>query len=200
MKKLLLILSLSSLLIPARAGVQGTPHDFTTERWGAGRGSCTFCHTPHGAQNITGAPLWNRTSTTTQFKTYASDTMHATTAQPGPTSLLCEGCHDGTIAVDTLAGGKPGTEFIDGEKAIGHGGDLTKDHPIAFTYDSSLAAKNPGLVLPASTRWVDGGNKIPLFAGKLECASCHSVHDNTLGNFLRVGNDKSQICLQCHLR
>jgi predicted CXXCH cytochrome family protein len=52
------------------------------------------------------------------------------------------------------------------------------------------------LVSPASASQVVSG--IPLFAGKLECASCHTVHDNSNVPFLRADNTGSALCLKCH--
>jgi len=37
-----------------------------------------------------------------------------------------------------------------------------------------------------------------LFAGTMECASCHDVHDNGIAPFLRLSNDASAMCLTCH--
>ena len=38
-----------------------------------------------------------------------------------------------------------------------------------------------------------------LFAGQMECSSCHDVHDE-LGNtaLLRKSNTQSALCLTCH--
>ena len=78
------------------------------------------------------------------------------------------------------------------------GTDLSNDHPISFTYDGLLAtADGGGLVTPASTSLVVTG--VPLFGAKMECASCHDVH-NTLGiaKLLRVSTVGSALCLKCH--
>ena len=39
-----------------------------------------------------------------------------------------------------------------------------------------------------------GGANVPY----VECASCHTPHDNTAGTFLRTTNAKSNLCLSCH--
>ena len=66
---------------------------------------CVYCHTPHGANVSTSAPLWNRTMTVTTYQTYdllntASLTQPVT--QPGVSSLTCLSCHDGQVAVDSI--------------------------------------------------------------------------------------------------
>ena len=72
---------------------------------------CVYCHMPHNAVNV-GAPLWNRTNSTTAFTMYsaansstfqlnAADTN--TAARPvGPVSLACLSCHDGVTAFNSL--------------------------------------------------------------------------------------------------
>ncbi len=76
------------------------------------------------------------------------------------------------------------------------GTDLSNDHPISFTYDAGLAGTDGGLVTPASASQVVAG--IPLYSAKLECGSCHNVHNNANGDFLRVANTGSALCFKCH--
>jgi predicted CXXCH cytochrome family protein len=79
------------------------------------------------------------------------------------------------------------------------GTDLTNDHPISFTYNAALATADGGLVTPASDSLVVTG--IPLYSEKMECASCHNVHNNTTAQpFLRVANAGSGLCLKCHVK
>jgi predicted CXXCH cytochrome family protein len=38
-----------------------------------------------------------------------------------------------------------------------------------------------------------------LFSGKMQCATCHEVHSNTVGRpFLRASTTGSDLCLGCH--
>ena len=166
---------------------------------------CKFCHTPHLAQAVTGAPLWNHQTTVATYSMYTSATFQgaATQTQPGPTSKLCLSCHDGTVAVDSFANSgtvQAGTHFISSTNRVGSGGLLTSDHPIAFTYNAALVAQDTHLVVPASASFVDAASLIPLYAGKMECASCHASHDNTYTKFLRIANAGSALCLKCHLK
>lgn len=64
---------------------------------------CVYCHTPHGANQQTTAPLWNRTMVSTTFTVYNNPTMLGRPiTQPGVNSLVCLSCHDGTTAVDSI--------------------------------------------------------------------------------------------------
>lgn len=186
------------LTLSQGASIVGTPHDMKATTNAAGQ-VCIACHTPHNAQADQLVPLWNHTATATTFTLYSSSTLKTTTlAQPSGASKACLSCHDGTVAIDSF-GGKPpaGAGAISGASNLGT--SLTDDHPVSFTYDGALAtAANGALVTPATASNVDSAKTVPLFAGKLECASCHNAHDNTHGKFLRKSNAGSALCLSCH--
>jgi predicted CXXCH cytochrome family protein len=189
---------------PAAGTITGTPHDLSGRGWGTTE-LCKFCHTPHLAQSVVGAPLWNHQSTVQSYTLYTSATFAnkggITQTQPGPQSKLCLSCHDGTVANDSFANAgviQSGTHYITSTNLIGGNGSLTSDHPIAFTYNGALATLDGHLATPVSLNYVDAASQIPLYAGKLECASCHAVHDNTYGKFLRTANTGSALCLTCH--
>ena len=193
-----LVASASSILA---AGITGTPHDLSGKGWGTTE-LCKFCHAPHLAQqSITAAPLWNHASTAKTYTLYASATFLGTPSQPGPQSILCLSCHDGTVANDSFANAgvlQTGSHFMTTTNMVGGSGSLAYDHPIAFTYNAALATSDKHLNTPVSTSWVDAGQTLPLYAGKLECATCHSVHDNTYTKFMRVANTGSAMCRTCH--
>lgn len=66
---------------------------------------CVYCHTPHGANRTTPAPLWNRTMRVTTYQTYGqlnSGSLTQPVTQPGVNSLTCLSCHDGQTAVDSI--------------------------------------------------------------------------------------------------
>jgi predicted CXXCH cytochrome family protein len=122
-------------------------------------------------------------------------------------------CHDGTIGVNDLGnpandtGANPtmgsGSELdaagkLRAGRPTNMGSSLTDDHPVNFTYDAALATADGGLVTPFSTSYVDSAQQIPLFGGKLQCASCHDPHDNTNEPFLTKSNTGSQLCTTCH--
>lgn len=180
----------------AQAQITGSAHDFTSSAWGGGE-ICRPCHTPHNADmTVPNAPLWNHAPTAATFQVYAGPgTLNATVGQPQGTSLLCLSCHDGTVALDSFAGAT-GTTFITGNANVGT--DLRNDHPISFTYDAALAIADSELFDPATTPAVAS----LLIGGRVECASCHDVHNNSTiaanGNLLRGSMTGSALCLTCH--
>jgi len=207
-----------SLLINgmAHAGsITGTAHDLSGNGYSGGE-ICVVCHTPHNSDtSVTEAPLWNHAITTTAFTMYSTDSLDATQdGQPTGTSKLCLSCHDGVTAIDSFGGNVGTTVINNADKAVGLNGDLTNDHPISITYDTTLSQTDPGMHDPA-TQTVTvgaGGDKtrtgtvaaLMLSAGKVQCSSCHDVHNNFVGTggndqpLLKVSKAGSQICLTCH--
>lgn len=178
------------------ATISGTSHDLSAMTNSAGQ-ICVTCHTPHNAQAAQLVPLWNHAATAATFTLYSSSTLKAVPGQPSNQSKACLSCHDGTVALDSFGGKTPaGGGLMTGEDKLGT--DLSDDHPVSFTYDAALATANGGLVTPASAASVDSAKVVPLFGGKLECASCHNPHDNTNTHFLRKANAGSALCLTCH--
>ncbi len=199
---------------------------------------CVFCHTPHAATaGVT--PLWNRALSNQTYTPYTSSSLDANSVQgsldqPGGSSKLCLSCHDGTLAlgnVNVLNGAgsatSQGTQSISlsgtgsgGTMPTGSGetsgftrklgADLTNDHPISVTYNSTLAARDGELRnVDANQKWPADGSivgvrssgykpRTPLEptgtagAGQVQCATCHDPHiretDAAKGNqkFLRL--------------
>ncbi|MFH1321658.1 MAG: cytochrome c3 family protein [Bacteroidota bacterium] len=183
--------------------ITGSAHDFSGEAWNTTGKICIVCHTPHNADvTITGSPLWNHEITTTAaFTLYNTTTFDGsgTIGQPDGASKLCLSCHDGTVALENFSGTTTGTNFITGSFLLGT--DLSDDHPVSFTYNTALATTDAELYDP-STANSGLGSTIDadmLFSNKMECASCHDVH-NTAGiaKMLRKSNAVSALCLTCH--
>ncbi len=185
----------------AFAGIAGTEHDFSGESWNSSGELCRPCHTPHNADvtTITDVPLWNHTTTTSTFTLYTSSTFDgsSTIGQPNGSSLACLSCHDGSVALDSFEG-NTGTTFISGDALLDT--DLSNDHPIAFDYTTALATTDGELFDPATTSSGLGDTiqNDMLFTDAMHCASCHDVHDDTNGTFLRISNSGSALCLTCH--
>lgn len=189
-----------------QAGIQGSKHDFSKQTWNTTGEICVVCHTPHNAgDNI--IPLWSHTTTKSTFTVYSSATLNAKVGQPSGVSLACLSCHDGTVALDAY-GGQPGTsanikDYADPTTKYNPnlGTDLSNDHPISFTYDSALATTSGDLQDP-STASSGVGNTIQkdfLRNNKVECISCHDVHNGANSQHLLVkGNAGSALCLTCH--
>lgn len=186
----------------AQQTVVGSPHDLSVS--GPGRVHalyeeqvCIFCHAPHNASGQ--SPLWNRHMPPTHYRIYESSTTDARIDQPSGPSKLCLSCHDGALALGLLADRPIDQAVVMSVRTMPPGpGDLTQDlsddHPIGFRYDRALAGrdhqlKNPDLV----------SRRLPLGAhGELHCTTCHDAHNNELGDFLRVTNVRSAVCLSCH--
>lgn len=203
MKKNGLILSLFFVFAFANFSfgqITGSAHDFSSATWNTGDQICIVCHTPHNAITSPDAPLWNHELTATTFTLYTSPTLDAADlGQPAGASLLCLSCHDGTIALENFGGTTGGTHFISGDALIGT--DLSNDHPISFTYDAALATADGGLFDPATVNSGLGGTiaEDMLFAGQMQCASCHDVHNSAgIAHLLRMSNAASALCLTCH--
>jgi hypothetical protein len=194
----------SLLTLTTRAGIIGSPHDFSANDWSSGNGNfsdqhtvCSVCHTPHHADATLG-PLWNHTSSGGGFTMYANgvspgaNIRFTPASQPNASSLACLSCHDGTVAVNSYGGSaNPGSSGT-----ITNGASLTKDlthsHPISFSYDTTLVSKDKWLFNPDTTTVnppASGGGAFVsdsdmtingfLLNGNhtVECSSCHDVHN-----------------------
>jgi len=205
--RILLIAVLTLLILQTGFSqtIVGSRHDFSTATWNTSVGQqiCIVCHTPHNASTtVTDAPLWNHATTSATFTLYTSSTLNATMGQPDASSKLCLSCHDGTVAVENFGTITTGTTYLTGGPLIGT--NLKNDHPVSFTYDAALATADIGLRNPTTAIGIGTGtiNATMLFSGKLQCASCHDVH-NTSGftaGLLRKSNAASALCLTCHAK
>src|SRR6266496_1534704 len=101
----------------ARAGILGSPHDFSAEAWNVKPSDqnsvCGTCHTPHHADSSV-VPLWAHATTTANFTMYnsanvpVSDLQATVDPQPAGPSKACLSCHDGTVAVNQYGGAVQG--------------------------------------------------------------------------------------------
>ncbi len=159
---------------------------------------CIFCHTPHRANAVT--PLWNREVGGTVYDLYASTTLNAAVRQPTGTSRLCLSCHDGTIALGMLYGRTEPVPFVGNittipmDRPSNLQTDLSDDHPVSFSYTSTLAIENGELVFPSALP-----SRIRLEYGEyMQCTSCHNPHKDLYGKFLVMSNEGSALCMACH--
>jgi|CXWL01.1.fsa_nt_gi predicted CXXCH cytochrome family protein len=206
MKKVLFTLVSGLALLLLQSGysqtIVGSSHDFSARAWNTSVGGqiCVVCHTPHNASlTVTDAPLWNHATTTATFSLYTSSTLNGTLGQPDASSKLCLSCHDGTVALSNFGTTTTGTHFISGADLLGT--ELKNDHPVSFTYDAALATADGGLRNPITAASGLGGtiNQNMLFGGKMQCASCHDVHNSAgVSNLLVKANTASALCLTCH--
>ena len=204
----------AGLLLAAQLGVAGTlagsAHDFSTKLWNPGQNVCVTCHTPHFSNTtVSDAPLWNHRLTAATYTLYSSPTLKAVLGQPGGNSKLCLSCHDGTVAVDSF-GTVTGTTNITAANNLGT--SLNDDHPIGFVYDTALSTTKGSMFDPATKIVTIGAGaqsltgtiaSVMLYKGKMECSSCHDVHNTfTVGangtGMVKMDTAGSKICIACH--
>ena len=196
----LVVVSLSLVAGPAyaqKSRVLNTAHDLRTNRTVGD--ACIGCHTPHNANTGYQALLWVRAVRATGYQVYDSvvnpDFAGGAVSIAGgnSVSLLCMSCHDGAAALNVNWQNQTNdalrTGTITGNALLGQ--DLRNDHPVGFTYANSVTARpNDYYATPTAP--------VKVFAGRVECASCHNAHDATVAKFLVRDNNNSALCLACH--
>lgn len=203
------------------ASIVGTKHDLSSAITSANsvhstdqNQTCVFCHAPHNA--VTNKLLWSRTAvagTMSIYTSYNTGAMRAALTQStlgtDSSSLLCLSCHSLATAADVINGtanGKGGTPAVYGGTTFpaltGNMNNLTNDHPVGIDYDAAKAVAGAGL--NASVAGTVGTLRLFKSAvsgtSTMECASCHSVHDNANGKFLAIPNSQSALCTTCHVK
>lgn len=215
---LLLAVLVIALSGSAMGQIAGSKHDFTSAGPNAGTDlgyttPCLACHVPHpkplGATALTGELLWNRPDqqvvSAGAYTEYSSSTLSVGNAglQPGLVSRMCLSCHDGTIALDESGGSTNAVGVIGGITPTDAGvvlnltRDLSNDHPVGVSLSVADVAKAGQYNDPPIAA-------VKLFAGNVECASCHDPHGPAGsgaaggGKFLRVTADS--LCQACHVK
>jgi len=184
-------------LVPAllliSAGISQAGHD---------KLKCDECHVTHrsDAAAFQAGETWSTRHVSDglpTFKLYSSpsfDALNTDIGQPDGTSKLCLGCHDGSY------------KGITGKLRFG-GSDLSRTHPVSFTYDSSLAARvsRNRLRDPSTTASGLGGTIAKDMLddrSKLQCTSCHDMHSKgTIPKMLRFKfgqGTNDPLCRVCH--
>lgn len=76
--------------------------------------------------------------------------------------------------------------------------DLRDDHPISIVYSEGDGSNHAaGFNPPVGDKFPNG---VRLYSGRVECASCHNVHDPAVPPFLRTSNANSSLCKTCHIK
>ncbi len=208
------------------ASVVGSRHDLSTPGTPQVCVFCHTPHEANTNASIAGAPLWNRAETTQTFLLYGSPTMDTVSSQPRLNSRLCLSCHDGVNASTVVHGNTVSTKhdlvkppgypapdmtsepscerchtdiYTGGRRTLVLGTDLRDDHPISMPYPTP--AMDPSFKVPTSAVSGWGGNSpndVKLYAGWVECGSCHNAHNPAIVPFLRKSNFGSALCMTCH--
>jgi predicted CXXCH cytochrome family protein len=204
------------------AGILGSPHDFSAKLGtelanGEYNLACIMCHVTDKAEAKNSLdskyfPLWDTGSDSKTFMTYNSgrDQVRQSVAQmlgtqPGRISKFCLGCHDGAHAFNnygrTAIDPRLVARILDTSpsKIVGAGGDLSNHHPIGFDYELVRTANKA--IAPESFLMGLRPIRDLLDNGKMECTTCHSVHNtgNTGEKLLWISDRGSALCLSCHL-
>ncbi|HJV64797.1 MAG TPA: hypothetical protein VJ550_03590 [Geomonas sp.] len=208
----------------ATSCITGGPHDLTSLGGSDNNGNaCEFCHIPHNA--VPGEALFNREVSKASFSPYKwVAPPNADIKIDDPligASRLCMSCHDGVTAIAMIDGNPvymPERSVI-GNKVV----DLTRNHPIGFSYDLAMTTRKSGELVDKQERFAtsitisqnsgvyntverNGHYKIAdtLYLGEyVTCDTCHNVHgcgDDDSGYLLRAKEAASLICLSCHLK
>lgn len=211
----------------------GSPHNFADDvgageigggGWNGREEICRVCHVPHDHDRAEHygdvGLLWNHALSSATYTMYTSVTLDgAIDPQPTGFSKMCLGCHDGTVGVDTFDKFAGGAVFISDYNAgfqvpggvnYQPGGvpNLQSTHPISVEYNEVL---DPGLHDKTDLMGGSGTIEDVLQGGKVQCSSCHDVHDQPGESvpgthLLRVaqtvadGGTASGLCLTCHIK
>jgi predicted CXXCH cytochrome family protein len=99
-----------------------------------------------------------------------------------PLSLQCIGCHNGQV--------EPGGVRIGRNGLVRHSSGAA-NHPIGIPYPTSAGKREfrPKMTL-SSAIWLPNG--------MLSCVSCHQPYKKQHGQLV-VPNDRSSLCVQCHI-
>ena len=199
------------------SGIKNSPHDMSASSTYPGvrrynpegkTNSCVFCHVPKDTEkeesDVADVPLWKGgSSAISHFTPYDSgpdqpkDPNHRLSADvsqgPGDVSLFCLGCHDGTVADNSY--GSINASLMPGPSKVGANGVLSNHHPIGFQY----AAVNDKEIDPSATLGKHSVHDL-LKNGRMECTTCHDVHnkENTGEKLLWVSDRNSDLCCSCH--
>ncbi len=188
--------------VAADESIVNSKHDLSTRSPHRVRGVtedriCIFCHAPHNAAPQT--PLWNRERPRTHYRIYESSTTDARIDQPSGPSKMCLSCHDGTLALGNVLSRPQTHPIVTTARTIPPGDsdlttDLSDDHPIGFRYDRALSNIDRKLNPPEVVT-----RDLPLGVhSEMHCTTCHDPHNNQLGNFLRMTDQYSALCVACH--
>jgi predicted CXXCH cytochrome family protein len=192
-----LIVSVNGLLL-AQEGGQGlatekSVHNFSHESWKSIAEICNVCHILHDESIATERYLnglrWNQEISSFTFNMYNSSwgaslvgardeswispITRRHSGLPDGLSKLCLGCHDGVVA-----------PFFD------------RHHFVSVEYDvTRTSLRDPDV----TKMGLSGLISDVLYVGKVQCASCHDVHDEeSVPGTKLLRDSKDKLCKTCH--
>ncbi|MDP1648135.1 MAG: hypothetical protein Q8M01_08035 [Rubrivivax sp.] len=207
-------------------GVRNSPHDFATDPWNGRNEICRVCHVPHdhgqAAQRYLNGLLWNHAVSSATYTMYdvawSSTIGGAQSVQPDGHSKLCLGCHDGTVGIDSFDKYAGGAWFMDDYNplfkvpAFADGGnlDVRGTHPISIAFPAGETGDGKNFTDPTVATWNNGDSVAStLENGRLQCSTCHDVHDQDsvagtrllrTAQTVSAGGVASGMCLTCHVK
>jgi len=139
---------------------------------------CVYCHTPHGGNKQISAPLWNRTiNDASNYSIYDRATtlgLEGRLGLPGPSSLTCLSCHDGTIAIDSVLN-------MPGSGLAPTGNETNTEVGLSnITFLDRWAGAGNGNQGPISTH-LTLGPELGTGAGAAGCNICHNATNDQSG-------------------
>jgi predicted CXXCH cytochrome family protein len=117
----------------------------------------------------------------------------------GSTSLLCLGCHDGSVAANWYGNNSQLSRF----SPIGKDNSLANHHPVGFDYDAVQSMDKEIRSADIAYLTATGTVRDHLYGpgkARMECGTCHSVHNtgNSGESLLWRSDVRSNLCLTCH--
>jgi predicted CXXCH cytochrome family protein len=148
-----------------------------------GRFYCAVCHKDKGREGKVGH---TETFETVHYrlKYFVTDTRDTI----DQVSAECLSCHDGSVGKLSLIGAGIWThenDFMDFDMGM---------HPIGVYYRDAFSKRPDGYKPPSLLN-----EKIKLINGKLSCVSCHDIYSD-IPMKLVVSNERSRLCLECHIK
>jgi cytochrome c553 len=199
MKKILVAFALAAVASVASASISGGSHDLTKATYGNGPSlpACQYCHTPHAwvQANVAGGPLWNRNASPVAIYTVYTSTGFTSSIVLGVASRVCLSCHDGNAMGQVNNGVAPATALVPVAAYAQVGTDLRDDHPVGVTYTVTVGQYKD----------ISVSTNVKLYAGQVECATCHDPHGTSDGVrsgavFARWNQTTVDLCAECHAK
>ncbi len=173
---------------------------------------CKFCHIPHNA--VVPHALWGHALSTAEYRV-PDITSPSGGAQPAPqpngSSRLCLSCHDGTVALGNVGGGRSiamsGTQRLAPGRPGYIGTDLSGSHPVSFVVPDTSGNTGPSNARDMGLRPLSAIRTDPdvhLDArGRMQCTTCHDPHSDRYFERGKVPHfwikpTIQEVCVTCH--